>query len=159
VLEVRSATAVDDSTLRAIDLATWSTQVSPAPVPAEGQPFFGERLSPDDVLVAVRDGEVVGYVTLRPGPLPSNAHVVQVNGLAVHPSHQRQGVARRLLDEAATRVRRRGARKLTLRVLGHNAAARRLYASCGYVVEGVLVDEFVLDGVPVDDVFMARFLD
>jgi RimJ/RimL family protein N-acetyltransferase len=36
--------------------------------------------------------------------------------------------------------------------------ARRLYARCGFVEEGVLRDEFVLDGRFVDDVFMARFL-
>ena len=54
---------------------------------------------------------------------------------------------------------RRGARKVTLRVLGTNAVARRLYARCGFVEEGVLRDEFVLDGRFVDDVFMARFLE
>jgi len=55
-------------------------------------------------------------------------------------------------------ARRRGARKVSLRVLGSNAVARRLYARCGFVEEGVLRDEFVLDGRFVDDVFMARFL-
>ena len=47
---------------------------------------------------------------------------------------------------------------MSLRVLGSNAVARRLYARCGFVEEGVLRDEFVLDGRFVDDVFMARFL-
>jgi len=51
---------------------------------------------------------------------------------------------------------RRGARKLGLRVLGGNTTARTLYASAGFVVEGVLRDEFRLDGRFVDDVLMAR---
>ncbi|NUR65391.1 MAG: GNAT family N-acetyltransferase, partial [Streptomyces sp.] len=53
---------------------------------------------------------------------------------------------------------RRGARRLTLRVLGHNTPARRLYESEGFVVEGVLPEEFLLDGEYVDDVFMGRGL-
>jgi len=39
-----------------------------------------------------------------------------------------------------------------------NAAARRVYDACGFVVEGVLREEFLLDGRYVDDVFMARDL-
>lgn len=48
----------------------------------------------------------------------------------------------------------RGARRLTLRVLGHDHVARRLYERYG-VVEGVLRAELVLDGEDVDDVLMA----
>jgi len=35
---------------------------------------------------------------------------------------------------------------------------RRLYESCGFVVEGVLRGEFHVDGRDVDDVLMARAL-
>ena len=52
-------------------------------------------------------------------------------------------------------ARSRGARKLSLRVLGGNVAARRLYESCGFTVEGVLCEEFFLGGRYVDDVLMA----
>ena len=37
-----------------------------------------------------------------------------------------------------------------------NDSARALYASAGFVVEGVLRDESWLDGRSVDDVLMAR---
>ncbi|CAL9437127.1 hypothetical protein SUDANB15_02152 [Streptomyces sp. enrichment culture] len=53
---------------------------------------------------------------------------------------------------AVAEARRRGARRITLRVLGHNTAARALYASEGFVVEGVRPEEFHLDGAYVDDV-------
>jgi hypothetical protein len=45
--------------------------------------------------------------------------------------------------------------KVTLRVLGHNVGARRLYERCGFVPEGVLRGEFLLEGRYVDDVLMA----
>ncbi|GAA3366001.1 hypothetical protein GCM10017744_071030 [Streptomyces antimycoticus] len=60
------------------------------------------------------------------------------------------------------RRRRRGGRarpRITLRVLGHNTPARRLYASEGFAVEGVLPGEFLLAGEYVDDVLMGRSLD
>jgi ribosomal protein S18 acetylase RimI-like enzyme len=156
VLEVRSAASSDEESLAAIDRATWSWLTSPAPPPGKGWRFFDERTRPEDVLVALEDGEVAGYVRLAPvSPLESTSHVLQVNGIAVDPARQRRGVGRTLIDAAVGEARRRGARRLTLRVLGSNDGARRLYESAGFVSEGVLRAQFLLDGVYVDDVFMA----
>ena len=47
---------------------------------------------------------------------------------------------------------------MSLRVLAHNERARRLYASCGFVVEGTLREEFLLDGRSTDDLLLARDL-
>ena len=121
-----------------------------------GQPFFGSRTSPVDVLVAVLDGEVAGYVKLgRETPLPASDHVVRINGLAVAPERQRRGVGRALLAAAADAARARGARKLSLGVFAPNDGARRLYESVGFVVEGVRREEFFVEGRYVDDVLMA----
>jgi ribosomal protein S18 acetylase RimI-like enzyme len=111
------------------------------------------------VLVAVVDGSVVGYVTLsRATELQASDHVRHIAGLAVAEATQGRGVGRALLEGAIAEAGRRGARRLTLRVLAHNAAARRLYAGCGFEVEGILRGEFHLDGSDVDDVLMARAL-
>jgi RimJ/RimL family protein N-acetyltransferase len=148
---IRPATADDGPVLRALDVATWSPLVTPGPPPAPDAPF-----SVDDVLVAESGGEVTGYVALgAPTPLESNRHVVYVRGLAVAAAHQGGGTGRALVEAAVEAARTRGARRLTLRVLGSNAAARALYESCGFVVEGVLREEFLLDGRYVDDVLMA----
>jgi ribosomal protein S18 acetylase RimI-like enzyme len=110
----------------------------------------------DDVLVFDDGGTVAGYVALgAPTALESNRHVVSIRGLAVAPSHQRRGVARALLTAAEAAARERGARRLTLRVLATNTAARALYEAYGFVVEGVQREEFLLDGRYVDDVLMA----
>ena len=55
-------------------------------------------------------------------------------------------------------LRERGTRKLTLRVLGTNAAAIRLYERRGFVREGALLEEFCINGRFVDDVIMAKKL-
>jgi RimJ/RimL family protein N-acetyltransferase len=71
--------------------------------------------------------------------------------LAVDPREQGRGVGSSLIAEA----RRRGARRLTLRVLAPNAAARAAYAAGGFQVEGVLRGEFLPGDRYVDDVVMA----
>ncbi len=153
---VRPARREDGPALGVLDHAAWSPRASPAPRPPADRDLLGAGARPQDVLVAVADGAVAGYVQLgRPTPLPSNRHVLAVEGLAVDPARRRLGLGRLLVVAAAAEAAARGARRLTLRVLAPNAGARALYASCGFVVEGVLAGEFLLDGALVDDVLMA----
>ncbi|MGW8768789.1 N-acetyltransferase family protein [Streptomyces sp. NPDC055815] len=162
---IRTAAPGDDRFLAALDRDTWSTLHAVQPRPEPGTPFFDERHRPEDYLVAVGEGEVAGGVALLgyvrvapPTPLAVTAHVRQIQGLAVAPAARRLGVARALLRAAMDRARAEGAVRITLRVLGHNAPARALYASEGFAVEGVLPGEILLDGAYVDDVLMGRSL-
>ena len=59
------------------------------------------------------------------------------------PAPRRRRARSSTRDRAA---RAAGARKLTLRVLGHNAPARDLYAACGFEVEGILRELFYSTG-------------
>jgi ribosomal protein S18 acetylase RimI-like enzyme len=155
---IRIARPADDEALSLIDRLTWSHlhAVMPKPQPPY-DPFFSERHTAEDTLVAELDGRVVGYVRLGlPTPLACNAHVRQIQGLAVADEARGRGVGRALIRAAVEEARRRGARRITLRVLGHNTPARGLYESEGFVVEGVLPEEFLLGGEYVDDVFMGR---
>lgn len=155
---IRHARPEDDGELALLDRATWSTlhAVMPEPEPPYG-PFFDERHGPEEYLVAVADGRLLGYVRIaRPTPLASNAHVLAIQGFVVAEEARGRGVGRALIRAAVTEARRRGARRLTLRVLGHNTPARTLYESEGFAVEGVLPGEFHLDGAYVDDVLMGR---
>lgn len=161
VVKVRWADERDGPALARIDLATWTSAVSPAPPPADpgSYVFFTDRTSPDAVLVAEVDGVVVGWVKVQPvTAMSSHKHVFEIGGLAVNPTSQGTGVGRHLVEAAAQDCSRRGAHKLTLRVLGPNVVARRLYERCGFVVEGVLKEEFLLGNRYVDDVLMARRL-
>ncbi|MFH9659867.1 GNAT family N-acetyltransferase [Streptomyces sp. NPDC017248] len=157
---IRPAQAADEPELAVLDRATWSTlhAVTPRPQPPY-PPFFDERHPPEEFLVAESGGRLLGYIRLtRPTPLAANAHVLTVQGFAVAGEARGQGVGRALLRAAAAHARERGARRLTLRVLGHNTPARALYESEGFAVEGVLPGEFLIDGRYVDDVCMGRAL-
>lgn len=156
-LRIRPAEQADESALAQLDLAVWSTLHAVQPRPVPGAPFFDARHVPADYLVAVEGDRIAGYVRLvPPTALPAHAHVRQIQGLAVAAGARGRGVGRALLRAARTRARDQGALRLTLRVLGHNAPARALYEAEGFVVEGVLPGEFLLDGGYVDDVLMGR---
>ncbi|AXK32805.1 GNAT family N-acetyltransferase [Streptomyces armeniacus] len=171
---IRPAEPADEDALAALDRNGWSAMyaIGPRPEPPYA-PFFDRSHTPEQFLVAelppdgagpVRAGRTVrgrlaGYVrVVQPVPLPSNAHVRQIQGLLVDESARGRGIARALLDAACERARAEGVLRLTLRVLGHNLPARQLYAAAGFAVEGVLPGEFRLEGAYVDDVLMGRWL-
>ena len=160
VPSIRHATLDDEETLGRLDRVTWSPlhSVQPCPQPPY-EPFYSDRSGPRDHLVAELDGAVVGYIRrARPTPLACNSHVRQIQGLVVAEEARGAGVGRALLRAVRDEARRQGARRLTLRVLGHNTPARRLYESEGFAVEGVLPGEFLIEGEFADDVLMGRFL-
>jgi ribosomal protein S18 acetylase RimI-like enzyme len=161
-IRVRPARMADQAALTELDAIAWSPESGfPSVMDPDrrGTTFFDAGNPPEAFLVAELDGSVAGYIRLKPpSQLPENAHVIQVQGLAVHPDARRNGVAARLLDAAEETLRERGTRKLTLRVLSTNEAAIRLYERHGFVREGTLLEEFRINGRFVDDVMMAKKL-
>ncbi|MFE7592613.1 GNAT family N-acetyltransferase [Kitasatospora sp. NPDC057512] len=158
-LIIRTARSEDERELAVLNHAAWSVLSDVSPRPPVEDPVFDERHPAEQYLLAVLDGRIVGYIRQVPAtPLASNRHVRQIQGLAVDDTVRGRGIGRRLVEAACEAAQAEGARKLTLRVLGWNAPARRLYESCGFVVEGSLAEEFLIDGRYVDDVWMARRL-
>lgn len=158
---VRPAAPGDDRALAEIDVLTWDTSLSVGLKPSLDEDFFAPPVHPDDVLVAIdRDGRPLGYVQLGNAlPVPSHLHVIEIHGLAVDPGVVRRGIGGALLDAAIAEARARGARRVTLRVIGANLAARRLYESRDFVVQGILREEFRTAAGYVDDVLMALALE
>ncbi|MFD6419052.1 GNAT family N-acetyltransferase [Streptomyces sp. NPDC060194] len=159
-LRIRAARSEDAGRLAVLDHATWSPlhAVVPRAEPPL-PPFFDAGHPPEDYLVAEVGGSIAGYVRLGfASPLACNRHVRQIQGLAVADSARGRGVGRALLRAVCVKARAEGARRITLRVLGHNTPARTLYASEGFVTEGLLPEEFLLEGAYVDDVLMGRRL-
>ncbi|MFF0158255.1 GNAT family N-acetyltransferase [Streptomyces sp. NPDC005263] len=160
VPHIRHAALDDEETLGRLDREAWSPlhSVQPRPRPPY-EAFYNERFGPRDHLVAELAGTLVGYIRLaHPTSLACHAHVRQIQGLVVSDEARGAGAGRALLRAAGEEARRQGARRLTLRVLGHNTPARKLYESEGFVVEGILPGEFLLEGAYVDDVLMGRTL-
>jgi ribosomal protein S18 acetylase RimI-like enzyme len=55
-----------------------------------------------------------------------------INYLAVDPAHQRNGLGRRMMDEAEERLRALGCPKINLQIRHDNLEARRFYERLGF---------------------------
>lgn len=124
-LTFRPGTAADIEALAALESALFDHDVwSPALL---AQALDGAHYS---VLVAVigdENGTVVGYaITTVAGD------VADLLRIGVHPSGQRRGIARKLLDHMVRDARVRGADRMLLEVSSANTGARAFYATAGF---------------------------
>jgi ribosomal protein S18 acetylase RimI-like enzyme len=105
------------------------------------------------VLVAERDGEVVGFAAAGPSPDPEGAG--ELFAINVDPAHWGTGAGRALLEAAQDELARLGFAETVLWVLPANARARRFYERAGWVSDGTeqTVDAF---GVTVPEVRYRR---
>jgi ribosomal protein S18 acetylase RimI-like enzyme len=149
-VEIRPARPSDEDALWTLDRAHWTTLSSPAPLPPPERPFFHERCRIEDVLVALVDDELVGYVRLGPAtPLAATAHVLQVQGLSVGAAFRRRGVGRALLDAA---VREAGSRALPALFERVHIGVARAGNDAGTIGAGLLAaQELGLSGHTADD--------
>jgi putative acetyltransferase len=110
------------------------------------------------LLVAERDGEVLGELTLR-GISPRRAvmHVATL-GMSVRADARGQGVGEALLEAALEWAPTAGLSRIELYVYARNAPALKLYEKHGFVTEGRRRNFIREGGVFLDDVVMAKLL-
>lgn len=158
-IQIRKSQKDDFSQLVEMDNQIWHSENSPSPIHWQSIEDYAERCPEGSQLVAVMGEQVCGYAGLRqPTELKSNEHVAEIS-IAVHPNYRRMWVAKRLMDAICEIARKHRKRKLSLRVLASNHAAIRLYESCGFRVQGRLIEEFLLDGKYIDDLLMYKIID
>ncbi|GGO31585.1 GNAT family N-acetyltransferase [Micromonospora parathelypteridis] len=157
---IRPAAASDDEALLALHRTSWTAGSGfPSARSEEMSTYFTGRRKPETHLVAEQDGAIVGYVSVEPKlPFTEAAHVYALWSLVVSAQARRLGIASALLAAAEQVALERGATKLSLRVLGSNLPAQRLYERHGYVLEGRHAAEFLIDGEYVDDLALAKSL-
>jgi ribosomal protein S18 acetylase RimI-like enzyme len=119
----------------------------------EARAYWRDRVAPPlaagsrIVLVATREGWVIGTAQLDLDGMPSKRHHAEVSKVLVDPRFRRAGVARALMAEIERRAAEAGRWLLTLDTAGD--AAETLYRSLGYRVAGTIPlyarDAFVAD--------------
>jgi L-amino acid N-acyltransferase YncA len=158
-LYFRPATAGDAAAVAAIyndgiagRLATFETRPREA---AEVETWLEDGLP---FLVAVANGEVVGWARVSPYSDRCVYDGVGEHAVYVAPTARGGGVGRRLLDALCDEAERAGIYKLTSRVFTDNAASRAVHVAAGFDEVGVQRRHGRLDGRWKDCVLVERLL-
>ncbi|MEV3904179.1 GNAT family N-acetyltransferase [Mycobacterium sp. NPDC050551] len=154
-LHVRTPTATDLAELAGVAARTFPLACPPGATAENIAAFVDEHLSVErfgdyladparDVIVAERDGRIIGYAMLIRG-VPDDADVqravtlrpaVELSKIYVVPDDHGAGVAAALMTEAIDRADRSGSACLWLGVNQENQRAQRFYAKHGFTVTG-----------------------
>ena len=109
-------------------------------------------------LVAVADGEVVGWCNIPPAAREVMAHVGDLF-MGVLPHWRGQGLGERLLRDSLAAADAFGYLRIELGVFAGNARAASLYRKAGFVEEGIKRRAILIKGVFHDEIIMARLRD
>ena len=116
--QVRSATAADIPAVAAIERTVFADPWTPS--------AFHAMLGPQS-LVAVSDGEIVGYIFAR-----SMADEGEVLNVAVREGGRRKGLGKLLLDTVLEDFQQHGVQTVYLEVRESNAAGQSFYQKFGF---------------------------
>lgn len=111
----------------------------------------------DLTLVCDRYGEIIGVITIQRGMYKKNRHTANL-GIAIKSGHRNKGLGTRMIQEAIIWCKGQGIKKLNLEVFSTNTGAIRAYEKVGFEIEGHRRGQFMINGEPVDDVFMTYYI-
>ena len=140
-MEVRLAIPADAEAIRAIynvEVSESTNTFDLVPRTLEQQhAWLAGHAGAHPAIVAVRDGEIVGYGSLSPyKERPAYATTVE-DSLFVHQAHRGEGVGRHLLEELVRLAGDHGFHAVIARIVGDNAASIRVHEACGFQLVGV----------------------
>jgi len=79
-------------------------------------------------------------------------------GITVHDDFQNRGIGTALTRHMLDIAKRKGLRKVSLRVIRENKRAIHMYEKCGFKIEAKLEKEYFINGRYLDDYVMSVFL-
>jgi RimJ/RimL family protein N-acetyltransferase len=128
--------------------------------PWESSRAFYEHIIANDQcqVVAVADGQVVGWADVLPGTGQARAHVGTL-GIGLIPAARHRGIGAQLMRAAIDGAWARGLTRIELSVRADNANAKALYERLGFELEGVRRRSVRVDGDYHDSLAMALLRD
>ena len=161
-VSIRPATPDDAAAICAIynqgiedRIATLETELR---TPEERRQWMAARGPRHPVVVAITDGQVVGWGSLNPfNPRPAYDNVVDLS-VYVERAWRGRGVGKALLQHVLGLARQIGYHKMVLATFPYNDAGLALYRRMGFTPVGVYHEQGQLDGRWVDVLIMEQLL-
>lgn len=134
MIEIRVLGMADADTLQRVAVGVFDNSIDPE----RTREFLADPRH--HIVVAIDDGFVVGFASAVHYVHPDKAPELWVNEVGVAPSHVRQGLARRILEETFSHGRTLGCNEGWVLTEDANEAANGLYTALG----GARADDPVL---------------
>lgn len=162
---IRTATYDDAEALRHFAAALFAEKLPgifrrDAPTLEQELDYLRVHLEPNNstILVAERDGGIVGMISFAGEKLAEEAHVGTF-GLSVVREARGDGIGTALVEALMEWAPVHGIRRVQCYAWTNNPGSIRLYERLGFQREGVMRKAIVTDGEVVDAVILARLLD
>jgi L-amino acid N-acyltransferase YncA len=161
-VEIRNAAPSDAAAIAAIynqgiidRIATLETEER---TPEERSAWLAARGPRNPVLVAERDGAIVGWGSLNQFSPRKAYDFVADFSVYVERAWRGKGVGSALLRALVTRAKQLGYHKLVLAAFPWNAGGMALYQKYGFRTVGIYKEQGLLDGKWVDTIIMEKIL-
>lgn len=109
----------------------------------------------DDLVVATRDGALLGFGLLVTEPYGTHRHVGTIRRLQRDPRVAGEGIGAAVLAELERAAADRGLTLLALTVRG-GSGREDFYTACGYRFDATLPDRLLIDGVPTAEHHLSK---
>lgn len=136
-------------------IATLETRLR---TPQEQREWLISRSTRHPVIVAERNGRVIGWGSLNSFNARQAYDSVADFSVYVERPHRGQGVGRQLLDRLTVLAHELGYHKLVLAMFPTNTIGLVLYQRCGFREVGIYREQGMLDGKWVDVLIMEKIL-
>ena len=161
-LTIRVATTDDAAAIDAIynhyvANATCTWQYAPSP-PDERRAAIAEQDAAHPITVALLDGEIVGFGSLKIYNKREGYRFTVENTVYVHPARQRRGIGRALLADLIERARATGHHSIIASISGDQDASVALHRAAGFVEVGRMKELGVKFGKWLDCVYLQKLL-
>ncbi len=112
----------------------------------------------DCTLVADKNKEIVGVLTIQRGSYRKNSHTGTL-GIAIRKDFRQQGLGKKMMTAGLEWAKTSGIKKVNLEVFSTNLRAISLYKSLGFVEEGRKKCQFLINNEYVDDILMSLWFE
>lgn len=102
--------------------------------------------------------QLAGYIIGMGSSLKRKKHSAYVV-VGVHSDFRGKGIGKKLFEQLFVWAKNQHLSRLELTVIKSNTRAVKLYHSLGFKIEGEKIGSLMIDGVPVDEYYMYKWID
>lgn len=107
------------------------------------------------LLIAEEENAIVGFLSAERGILKRIKHTSYIV-VGIREAHRGEGIGTKFFSELDLWAKENLISRLELTVMCSNVIAKKLYESNGFEIEGIKKKSILVDGVYVDEFYMAK---